>query len=112
LDAVINQDFQDFGFIFIDDGSDKGPENQLLNYAIDHEDKITYLRHSNCSQAKNSKRFSEQLKEKYRFSNTAVVDILFVTIRLLFLSYKPERGTLLSIRILYIVGVEGIIETI
>ncbi len=51
LDSVLNQDFQDFELIVIDDGSDKDPDNNLLNYAIDHEDKITYLRHSNCSQS-------------------------------------------------------------
>jgi glycosyltransferase involved in cell wall biosynthesis len=52
LDSVLNQDFQDFELIVIDDGSDKDPQNNLLNYAIDHEDKITFLRHSNCSQSK------------------------------------------------------------
>lgn len=52
LDSVLNQDFQDFEIIVIDDGSDKDPEHNLLNFAIDHEDRITYLRHSNCSQAK------------------------------------------------------------
>lgn len=52
LNSVLNQDFQDFELIVIDDGSEKDPENNLLNFAIDHEDKITYLRHSNCSQAK------------------------------------------------------------
>lgn len=52
LKSVLNQDFQDFELIVIDDGSDKDPVNNLLNFAIDHEDKITYLRHRNCSQAK------------------------------------------------------------
>jgi glycosyltransferase involved in cell wall biosynthesis len=52
LNSVINQDFQDFELIVIDDGSDKDPQNNLLNFAIDHEDKVSYLRHSNCSQAK------------------------------------------------------------
>ena len=52
LDSVLNQDFQDFELIVIDDGSIKDPKNNLLNYAIDHEDKITFLRHRNCSQSK------------------------------------------------------------
>jgi glycosyltransferase involved in cell wall biosynthesis len=52
LNSVLNQGFQDFEIIVIDDGSDNDPENNLLNFAIEHEHKITYLRHSNRSQAK------------------------------------------------------------
>lgn len=52
VDSVLNQDFTDFEFIIIDDGSDNETHKKILNYAIKHEDKITYLRHKNCSQAK------------------------------------------------------------
>lgn len=51
MDSVLKQDFADFEFIIIDDGSDNETHNKILNYAIKHEDKITYLRHKNCSQA-------------------------------------------------------------
>jgi glycosyltransferase involved in cell wall biosynthesis len=56
LDSVLNQNFQDFELIIIDDGSINDADNQLLNYAIKHEEKITYLRHRNCSQAKSINR--------------------------------------------------------
>jgi glycosyltransferase involved in cell wall biosynthesis len=52
IDSVLNQDFTDFEFIIIDDGSKNETHNKILNYVIDYEDKITYLRHKNCSQAK------------------------------------------------------------
>jgi glycosyltransferase involved in cell wall biosynthesis len=51
IDSVLNQDFTDFEFIIIDDGSKNETHNKILNYVIDYEDKITYLRHKNCSQA-------------------------------------------------------------
>jgi glycosyltransferase involved in cell wall biosynthesis len=51
LNSVLKQDFRDFEIIVIDDGSEKDPKNNLLNFAIDHEDKITFLRHANCSQS-------------------------------------------------------------
>jgi glycosyltransferase involved in cell wall biosynthesis len=56
IDSVLNQDFQDFELIIIDDGSDNDTQNQILNYALKHEDKITYLRHKNRSQAESINR--------------------------------------------------------
>lgn len=56
IDSVLNQDFQDFELIIIDDGSNNDTQNQILNYAIKHEDKITYLRHRNRSQSESINR--------------------------------------------------------
>ncbi len=56
IDSVLNQDFQDFELLLIDDGSNNDPQHQLLNYAIKHETKITYLRHNNCGQSKSINR--------------------------------------------------------
>ncbi|MES2517250.1 MAG: glycosyltransferase family 2 protein [Bacteroidota bacterium] len=56
IDSVLNQVFQDFELIIIDDGSDNDPQNQLLHYAKQHEDKIVYLRHQNCGQSKSINR--------------------------------------------------------
>ncbi len=56
IDSVLKQDFQDFELIIIDDGSHNNTQNQLLNYAEKHEDKITYLRHKNCGQSKSINR--------------------------------------------------------
>jgi len=51
IDSVLIQDFTDFELLIIDDGSNNGTQNKILNYAVKNEDKITYLRHKNCSQA-------------------------------------------------------------
>lgn len=51
IDSVLNQDYHNFDLLIIDDGSNNNTQTEILNYAIKHEDKITYLRHKNCSQA-------------------------------------------------------------
>jgi glycosyltransferase involved in cell wall biosynthesis len=56
IDSVLNQDFQDFELIVIDDGTHHLGLNKLVNYAEKHEDKIVYLRHSNRGQAKSINR--------------------------------------------------------
>lgn len=56
IDSVLNQDFQDFELIAIDDGSHHFGLNKLANYAEKHEDKMIYLRHSNRGQAKSINR--------------------------------------------------------
>jgi glycosyltransferase involved in cell wall biosynthesis len=56
IDSVLDQDFQDFEMIVIDDGSNNGTQNQLLNYVIQNEEKISYLRHTNCGQSESINR--------------------------------------------------------
>ena len=51
IDSVLNQDFQDFELIIIDDGSKDNNREALLQYAQKHEDKIVYIRHSNRGQS-------------------------------------------------------------
>lgn len=51
IDSVLNQDFQDFELIILDDGSDFQFSNLLLNYAQLHENKICYFRHKNRGQS-------------------------------------------------------------
>ena len=51
IDSVLNQDFQDFELIIIDDGSNNDQQNKLLDYIKRNEQKITYLRHSNRGQS-------------------------------------------------------------
>ena len=56
IDSVLNQSFQDFELIIIDDGSHHHSQNLILDYAVANEDKITYLRHKNCSQSESINR--------------------------------------------------------
>jgi glycosyltransferase involved in cell wall biosynthesis len=51
IDSVLEQDFQDFELIIIDDGSKGNDRKSLLEYVEKHEDKIVYIRHSNRGQA-------------------------------------------------------------
>ena len=65
IDSVLNQTYQDFTLIVIDDGSDAYPHNQLVNYIQQHNDKIRYLRHENCGQAESVNIGILQSKSKY-----------------------------------------------
>jgi glycosyltransferase involved in cell wall biosynthesis len=51
LDSVLQQGFQGFELIIIDDGSTNDDANQILGYAQLNQDKITYLRHKNRGQS-------------------------------------------------------------
>ena len=69
IDSVLNQDFTNFEFIIIDDGSNNETHTQILNYAIENEDKITYLRHKNCSQ-------SESINKGILISNSEFITVI------------------------------------
>jgi len=56
IDSVLNQDFQDFELIIIDDGSKGNDRKELLAYVEKYEDKIVYIRHSNRGQAESINR--------------------------------------------------------
>jgi len=56
IDSVLNQDFQDFELVIIDDGSIVTNRNSLLKYAEKHENKIIYIRHSNRGQSESINR--------------------------------------------------------
>ncbi len=65
IDSVLNQSFQDFKLIIVDDGSDHDQHNQLVNYVEKYKQKITYLRHENCGQAESVNIGILQSKSKY-----------------------------------------------
>ena len=56
IDSVLNQDFQDFELIIIDDGSKEKDRETLMNYVEKNEDKISYIRHSNRGQSESINR--------------------------------------------------------
>jgi glycosyltransferase involved in cell wall biosynthesis len=56
IDSVLNQDFQDFELIIIDDGSTINNRESLLQYAEQFENKIIYIRHSNRGQSESINR--------------------------------------------------------
>ena len=69
IDSVLIQDFQDFELIIIDDGSNNNTQQDILNYALKHEDKITYLRHKNRSQ-------SESINRGMLISNSEYITVI------------------------------------
>ena len=56
IDSVLQQDFQDFELIIIDDGSKEIGRETLMQYATKNEDKISYIRHSNRGQSESINR--------------------------------------------------------
>ncbi len=56
IDSVLNQDFQDFELIIIDDGSKENNRELLLACVVENEDKIIYIRHSNRGQSESINR--------------------------------------------------------
>ncbi len=56
IDSVLQQDFQAFELIIIDDGSKGNDRKELLAYVEKYEDKIVYIRHSNRGQAESINR--------------------------------------------------------
>jgi len=69
VDSVLNQDFSDFELIILDDGSDLDIQHKLISYAIEHEDKITYLRHKNRSQ-------SDTINRGVKLSNSKYITVI------------------------------------
>jgi glycosyltransferase involved in cell wall biosynthesis len=51
INSVINQTFQDFEIILVDDGSHNDPENKLLDFCRLHETRLLYIRQKNAGQA-------------------------------------------------------------
>jgi glycosyltransferase involved in cell wall biosynthesis len=56
IDSVLNQDFQDFELIIIDDGSKENNRELLLDCVEKNEDKLIYIRHSNRGQSESINR--------------------------------------------------------
>jgi glycosyltransferase involved in cell wall biosynthesis len=56
IDSVINQDFNDFELIVIDDGSRYNDREALVQYVEKYEKQITFIRHSNRGQSESINR--------------------------------------------------------
>jgi glycosyltransferase involved in cell wall biosynthesis len=56
IDSVLNQDFQDFELIVIDDGSKENDREALMAHVEKNDNKISYIRHSNRGQSESINR--------------------------------------------------------
>ena len=56
IDSVLQQDFQDFELIIIDDGSKENNRESLMDYVEKYEHKLSYIRHSNRGQSESINR--------------------------------------------------------
>ena len=56
IDSVLQQDFQDFELIIIDDGSKENNRESLMDYVEKYEHEISYIRHSNRGQSESINR--------------------------------------------------------
>ena len=56
IDSVLDQHFQNFELIILDDGSHVSLGEKILQYSQTHQSKITYIRHKNCGQAQSINR--------------------------------------------------------
>lgn len=56
IDSVLSQGYQNFELIIIDDGSVDDSQKDLLNYVIQNDEKITYIRHRNKGQSESINR--------------------------------------------------------
>ena len=56
IDSVLNQDFQGFELIILDDGSDYELSARISRHCQLYPTKITYLRHHNCGQSESINR--------------------------------------------------------
>lgn len=65
IKSVLKQDFYDFEFIIIDDGSTTDYANKLLDFIKPYENQITYMRHANCGQAESINRGVLNSKGQY-----------------------------------------------
>lgn len=69
IDSVLQQDFQDFELIVLDDGSNEALGLRLLQYCQTHQAKVTYVRHQNCGQ-------SQSINRGVKMSNGTYIAII------------------------------------
>jgi len=69
INSVLQQDFQDFELLIIDDGSELDLGLQISQYVQKSQDKITYIRHQNCGQ-------SESINRGVKISKGAYISII------------------------------------